>query len=732
MGSDSHSFNMPKLKKHSAEINLSDPQYYLNRELSWLEFNRRVLHEACDLRTPLLERLKFMAIFSSNLDEFFMVRIAALKEQVEAKVSTLTPDGRTPQEQLQLISTALRPLVTTQHQHFEKVLRPLLADHGIYILDYMELTPEQRSYLQNYFEEQVFPVLTPLAVDPSHPFPYISNRSLNLAVVVKNPETEEEFFARVKVPSVLPRFLPLAPELGVHHKGKPVYWTGVPLEQVIAHNLEPLFPGMNIQEYHPFRLTRDADLDVEEDDADDLLLAIEQELRKRRMGGSPVRLEIQAQTPEVVRTRLLRDLELDTNDVYEVEGLLGLGDLMSLSLMSLPLPELQDSYWKSVVPSRLQRITEPNVDIEKTETEEGKDFFSVIRERDLLVHHPYQSFSSSVLRFINHAAIDPDVLAIKMTLYRTSGNSPIVKALIAAAENGKQVSVLVELKARFDEENNIYWARRLERVGVHVVYGLVGLKTHCKTVLVVRREQERIRRYVHIGTGNYNPKTARLYTDLGLFSCREDLGADLTDLFNYLTGYSRQKSYRKLLVAPVNMRDHFLSLIRREIEHSKNGLSGRIVAKMNSLVDQQIIATLYEASRAGVQIDLIIRGMCSLRPGLQDISENIRVVSIVGRFLEHSRIFYFNNNGAEEIYIGSADWMSRNLDRRVEVITPIQDADIAKDLQEILGVMLADNRHAWDLNADGNYTQRRPGENSPEASAHKILMAMALRSAGVS
>jgi polyphosphate kinase len=416
--------------------------------------------------------------------------------------------------------------------------------------------------------------------------------------------------------------------------------------------------------------------------------------------------------------------------VYEVEGLLGLGDLMFF--MSLPLPELKDTYWKSVVPSRLQRITEPQVDLEPAEPEDGKDFFAVIRDRDLLVHHPYQSFSSTVLRFISHAALDPDVLAIKMTLYRTSGNSPIVNALIAAAENGKQVSVLVELKARFDEENNIYWARRLERVGVHVVYGLVGLKTHCKTVLVVRREQERIRRYVHIGTGNYNPKTARLYTDLGLFSCREDLGADLTDLFNYLTGYSRQKSYRKLLVAPVNMRDRFATLIRREIEHSKNGHSGRIVAKMNSLVDPQLIATLYEASRAGVQIDLIIRGMCSLRPGLPDISENIRVVSIIGRFLEHSRIFYFNNNGAEEIYIGSADWMSRNLDRRVEVITPIQDADIAKDLQEILGVMLADNRQAWDLNADGSYTQRRPGENSPEASAHKILMAMALRGAGVS
>ena len=719
---------MPKSKKTATEINLSDPQYYFNRELSWLEFNSRVLHEACDPRTPLLERLKFLAIFSSNLDEFFMVRIAILKERVEAKVSQPTPDGRTPQEQLEAISQQLRPMVTQQHQHFEQVLRPQLARQGIHLLDYIDLNQEQRIYLQRYFEEQIFPVLTPLAVDPSHPFPYISNLSLNLAVVVKNPETEEEFFARVKVPNVLPRFLPLPEELRTQHKGLPASWTGVPLEQVMAHNLESLFPGMNIQEYHSFRITRDADLELEEDEADDLLQAIEQELRKRRVGRSTVRLEIQTSMPEGVRERLLRPLQLDESDVYEVEGMLGLGDLMSF--MALPLPELKDPAWKSVVPPRLQKISGPSTDPD-VRKEEGKDFFSVIRERDLLVHHPYQSFSATVLRFINYAAYDPNVLAIKMTLYRTSGDSPIVNALIAAAENGKQVAVLMELKARFDEENNIYWARRLESVGVHVVYGFLGLKTHSKIVMVVRRESDRIRRYVHIGTGNYNPKTARVYTDLGLFSCREDLGADLTDLFNFLTGYSQQRSYRQLLIAPVNMRDRTVALIRREIEHCHEGFPGRIVAKMNALVDPQIIAALYEASRAGVQIDLIVRGICCLRPGINQVSENIRVLSIVGRFLEHSRIYYFNNRGQEEIYIGSADWMPRNLDRRVEAITPIDDPDIAKDLQEILGIMLADNRQAWDLQPDGHYIQRRPADDCPEQSSQKILMEMALHSAGV-
>jgi polyphosphate kinase len=722
---------MSQAKKTAAtqhNIDLNHPQYYFNRELSWLEFNNRVLHEAIDPRTPLLERLKFMAIFSANFDEYFMVRVAALKQQVDAKVGQLTPDGRTPSDQLEEISLAARPLVAQQHQHFEKALRPLMTAQGIHLLDYVDLNQEQRAYLQNYFEEQIFPVLTPLAVDPSHPFPYMSNLSLNLAVVVKDPDTGEELFARVKVPKVLPRFLPLQLESGLgsrssaleedRFRNERLIWMGVPLEQVIAHNLESLFPGMNIQEYHPFRITRNGDLEVEEDEADDLMLAIEQELRKRRVGGSAVRMEIQASMPESVKGMLMRELGLLERDVYEVDGLLGLADLMYF--MQLPLPELKDPVWTPGIPPRLRRLSEGDLD-------EGEDIFSVIRTGDLMVHHPYQSFGGTVQRFITQAAIDPNVLAIKMTLYRTSGDSPILNALITAAEHGKQVAVLVELKARFDEENNINWARKLEQAGVHVVYGLVGLKTHTKVVLVVRREENQIRRYVHIGTGNYNPKTARIYTDVGLLSCREDLGADLTDLFNYLTGYSRQRSYRKLLVSPVNCRDRFVSLIRREIEHCHHGRTSRIVAKMNSLTDPQIIATLYEASMAGVKIDLIIRGICCLRPGLEGVSENIRAISLVGRFLEHSRIFYFQNAGNEEVYLGSADWMRRNLDRRVEAIAPIEDPEISKDLQEILGIMLADNRHAWDLQPDGRYIQRHPGDKEREQSAQKILMEMALQ-----
>jgi polyphosphate kinase len=707
---------MPKSSKTTVtEVNLNDPQYYFNRELSWLEFNNRVLHEATDSRTPLLERLKFMSIFSSNLDEFFMVRVAGLKQQVEANVRKLTPDGRTPSEQLEAISDRLRPMVTEQHQHFEKTLRSQLAREGIHILDYMDLNQEQRAFLQNYFEEQIFPVLTPLAVDPGHPFPYISNLSLSLAVVVKDPDRGEELFARVKVPQVLPRFVPLPEDLRCRQKDRVSIWTGVPLEQVIAHNLESLFPGMNILEYHPFRITRNADLAVEEDEADDLLLAIEQELRRRRIGGSVVRLELQSTTPDPVRGMLMEEMGLKDIDVYEVEGLLGLGDLMSF--MELPLPELKDSPWTPIVPSWLRSTS--------CDEEEEDDIFCAIDHGDLLVHHPYHSFSATVLRFITQAANDPKVLAIKMTLYRTSGDSPIANALINAAENGKQVAVLVELKARFDEKNNIRWARRLEQAGIHVVYGLVGLKTHTKVVLVVRREDNKIKRYVHIGTGNYNPKTARLYTDLGLLSCRDELGADLTDLFNYLTGYSRQRSYRKLLVAPVNLRDRILTLIVRETENCRQGGTGRIVAKMNALVDPKIIVLLYEASQAGVQIDLIIRGICCLRPGIPGVSENIRVISVVGRFLEHSRIFYFHNQGQEEVYIGSADWMPRNLDRRVEAVVPVEDPALVKDLQEILAVMLADNRQAWELQPDGHYIQRHPADGTQEQSAQKILMEMA-------
>lgn len=707
-------------KKAIAEINLSDPQYYFNRELSWLEFNNRVLNEAFDPRTALLERLKFLAIFSSNLDEYFMVRVAALKQQVEVQVTKLSADGLTAAEQLQLIGDRLRPLVMQQHRHFAQAICPLLTEHGIHILNYIELNQEQRTYLQRYFDEQIFPVLTPLAIDPGHPFPYISNISLNLAVVVKDPVSGEELLARVKIPKILPRFLELPTAAGLQPGDPAVVWAGVPLEQVIAHNLESLFPGMNIQEYYPFRVTRDGDLALAEDEADDLLQAIEQELRKRRYSSSAVRLEVQADMPVAMQTMIRAELDLTENDIYPVEGLLSLRDLFPLA--DLSVPELKDPPWASATPFRLRRQLGSKRNDSRIVVED--DLFAVIRNQDLMVHHPYHSFSSTVQRFISQAAHDSDVLAIKMTLYRTSGDSPIVHALIDAAENGKQVTVLVELKARFDEANNINWARKLESAGVHVVYGLVGLKTHTKVILVVRREDGLIRRYVHVGTGNYNHKTARLYTDIGLFSSRAELGADLTDLFNYLTGYSRQQAYRRLLVAPVNLRDRFLSLIQREADHARNGNHARIVAKMNSLVDPPLIAALYAASQAGVQIDLIVRGMCCLRPGLPDISDNIRVISIVGRLLEHSRIFYFHNNGAAEVFIGSADWMPRNLDRRVEAVVQVEDEAIAKDLQEILGIMLADNRQAWDLNSDGHYLQRRPANGEPEQSAQKLLMEM--------
>ncbi|GAB4157449.1 MAG: polyphosphate kinase 1 [Cyanobacteria bacterium J069] len=708
----------PKSAAAQSSIDLSDPQYFLSRELSWLEFNRRVLHEALDERTPLLERLKFLAIFSSNLDEFFMVRVAIVKDQLEAGVTKLTPDGRTPQQQLEEISQNLRPMVELQHRHFEKVLRPALEEHGVFLLNYIDLSQEQRTYLRDYFEKRIFPVLTPLAVDPGHPFPRMSNLSLSLAVVVKDQQTGDEHFARVKVPSSLPRFMALPPELR-HQDDKKAVWVGVPVEQVIAHNLEMLFPGMSIQEYSLFRITRDTEVELREEVADDLLVAIQDMVRKRRLAEAAVRLEIQSTASQPVRDMLMDELDLKPYEVYEIDGVINLKDLFALT--GLPLPEIKDHPF-SPMPPRLLRLTGDVLPANA----EREDIFSIIRRQDVLVHHPYESFSGSVEQFIAQAARDPQVLAIKMTLYRTSGDSPIVKSLIEAAENGKQVAALVELKARFDEENNINWAVQLEQSGIHVVYGLVGLKTHTKVVLVVRQEGDEIRRYVHIGTGNYNPKTAKLYTDLGLLSCREELGADLTDLFNYLTGHSRQHSYRKILVSPVNMRDRMTALIRREIEQAKAGKPAKIVAKMNSLVDPGMIKTLYEASQAGVEIDLIIRGMCCLKPGLPGVSDRIRVISIIGRYLEHSRIFHFHNGGDAEYYIGSADWMPRNLDRRVEAVTPIEDPALKKLLKEILDTTLDDNRQAWELQPDGTYVQRHPAADEPVRSSQEAFMQRAI------
>ncbi|MEM6353122.1 MAG: polyphosphate kinase 1 [Cyanobacteria bacterium P01_D01_bin.14] len=703
---------MTVVKPSPTDQDLDQQTYYLSRELSWLSFNERVLHEAMDERTPLLERLKFLAIFSNNLDEYFMVRVAGIKQQIDAGVAVRTPDGRTPVEQLRDISQKLRPVVTLQHHYFETTLRQALTEQGIYLLNYADLNSAQTAFLREQFEEQIFPVLTPLAVDPGHPFPYISNLSLNLAVVVSSEPDGENHFARVKVPKVLPRFVELPDSLRSNG-----VWAAVPMEQVIAHNLAFLFPGMTIKAHHVFRITRNADLYVEEDEADDLMLAIEQELNKRRLGGSSVRIEMEPSLTGAVRSTLVEEMGLTTGDIYEVEGLVGLGDLMAL--MALPLPQLKDPKWSAVVPKAWQLGYESEADAE--------DVFSLIRDRDWLVHHPYHSFSATVQQFITQAAQDPDVLAIKMTLYRTSGDSPIVNALISAAENGIQVVALVELKARFDEENNINWARTLERAGVHVVYGLVGLKTHTKVVLVVRREKSTIRRYVHIGTGNYNPKTAKLYTDLGLLSCRPDLGADLTDLFNYLTGYSQQQSFRQLLIAPITLRDRMVEMLQREVEHAQAGRTGRAILKMNALVDPGMIKMLYKASQAGVEIDLIIRGICCLRPGLEGVSENIRVISVIGRFLEHSRIFYFHNDGDEECFIGSADWMPRNLDRRVEAVTPILDPKSRKSLYDLLQVLLDDNRQAWEMQPDGTYQQRRPAEGEAVRSAHQVLMAQAKR-----
>ncbi len=691
--------SLPESLRAKNHEEFGNPDYFFNRELSWIQFNGRVLREAMDERTPLLERLKFLGIFSSNLDEFFMVRVAVLKRQKETGTSMVTPDGLTSQQQLQAIYDHLHPIVQVQHDYFELELRVALAEEGIRLLDYNALTEEQMVFLKDYFKSQIFPVLTPLAVDPGHPFPYISNLSLNLWVVIEDPDTHQERFARVKVPNVLPRFIRLGDE---EHF--------VPLEEVIAHNLESLFVGMAIKEYYPFRITRDADIELQEDEADDLLSAIQEELRKRRF-GSVVRMELASNTPDRIRERLESELEIQPEHVYMIPGLLNLKDLMGL--LKIDRPALKDPRWTFATHARLQT---------SLSSDDQPSIFNEIQAGDILLHHPYESFSTSVLRFLEEAAMDPDVLTIKLTLYRTSGDSPVVQSLIRAAENGKQVAVLVELKARFDEENNILWAKRLEKAGVHVAYGLPRLKIHTKLALVVRKEAHQVRRYVHIGTGNYNPKTAELYTDLGLLTCDEQLGSDVTDLFNFLTGISRQRDFKHLLVAPATLRSRTEAMILREIEHQNQGLGGRIIAKVNSLVDPKMIAILLKASQSGVSIDLIVRGICCLKPGIPGVSDNIRVISIVGRLLEHSRIFYFHNGGDEEIYVGSADWMRRNLDRRVEAVTPIQDPNLMKEIQTILDIMLTDNRQAWELQMDGSYVQRCPQNNEPVHNSQQKLM----------
>ena len=685
------------------ERDLADPYLYINREISWLQFNDRVLAMAADPEVPLLERLKYLAIYSSNLDEFFMVRVSGLREQVEAGIVHRGSDGWTPSETLEAIAKHAGPAAEQQVRVFLDQVCPDMADAGIRIADMAGLSRQELDFLRDYFQREVFPVLTPLAVDASHPFPYISNLSLSLAVTIRDPGTRRDRFARVKVPGILPRFVALGDGA-----------TFVPLEQVVASHLDKLFPGMEVVEAHPFRVTRDADIELAEDEADDLLVAVEQELRRRRF-GAVVRLEVAASMPDQVVRRLQRELEVDDDAVVTVEGPPSLADLMGL-VAALDRPELAYEPWVGTTQPRLLGTEE-----------DGVNLFAVLREGDLLVHHPYDAYSTSVQRFIEQAADDPDVLAIKQTLYRTDGDSPVVNALISAAESGKQVAVLVEVKARFDEASNIGWARALEQAGCHVAYGLVGLKTHAKTALVVRRERGGIRRYVHVGTGNYNARTARLYTDLGLLSCDEDLGADLTDLFNSLTGYARGGSYRKILLAPSSLREQVIELIERTAERHSARRPGRIVMQMNSLVDAACIRALYAASRAGVQIDLIVRGICRLRPGVPGVSDNIRVRSIVGRFLEHSRIWVFANGRRRDYYIGSADLMPRNLDLRVEVVAPVTDPDLTGRLQEVLDVMLADNVQAWELSEDGGWQRRQPAEGEERVATHKALCDLALR-----
>jgi polyphosphate kinase len=655
---------------------------YLNRELSWLDFNARVLALAADTSLPLLERAKFLAIFASNLDEFYMVRVAGLKRRDEMGLSVRSADGLTPREQLRRIGERTQQIASRHARVFLDSVRPALAGEGILLVTWDDLDDAERSELSAYFHEQVFPVLTPLAVDPAHPFPFVSGLSLNLAITVKLPEDGGQHFARVKVPDNVPRFVELAAREGVEGIVR-----FLPMEELIAAFLPVLFPGMEIVEHHAFRITRNADMEVEEDRDEDLLQALERELARRRF-GSPVRLEASDDMTQHMLDLLLRELDVDPGDVIEVPGLLDLSSLWQI--YGVDRPALKDPPF---VPA-----THPAFG----ERETPKSIFATLRDGDVLVHHPYDSFSTSVQRFIEQAAADPNVLAIKQTLYRTSGDSPIVNALIDAAEAGKQVVALVEIKARFDEQANIKWARALEQVGVHVVYGLIGLKTHCKTCLVVRREGSVIRRYCHIGTGNYNGKTARLYEDIGLLTAAPDIGADLTDLFNSLTGYSRKMTYRNLLVAPYGVRKGIIERIDREIDATRRGADGRIRLKANALVDEQVIDALYRASRAGVRVEVVVRGICALRPGAPGYSENIKVRSILGRFLEHSRIFHFRT--IDEFWIGSADMMHRNLDRRVEVMAQVKDPKLTAQLNDIFESALDPSTRCWELGPDGVWT----------------------------
>jgi polyphosphate kinase len=658
---------------------------FLDRELSWLEFNQRVLELAEDKSLPLLERVHFLSIFASNLDEFFMVRVASLKRRIATGIAVQSASGLSPQEVLQRISDRTRDLQSRHAELFATEISQELRVNGIDVVQWSTLSEPQHDALHEYFTNQVFPVLTPLAVDPAHPFPYISGLSLNLAVSLRNPKTDSEHFARVKVPSLLPRFVPVPGSESSY----------VPLEEIMGQFLGELFPGMEVTQHHIFRVTRNEDLEVDEDEGENLLVQLEKELLRRRF-GPPVRLEVAENIDSQILSLLQRELDISNTDVYHLPEPLDLTGLIAIAF--LKRPELHFE------PHSI--TTSPHLEADE---DEAADIFAALRKREVLVHHPYESFATSTQAFLEQAAEDPQVLAIKQTLYRTSGDSPVVDALIDAAEAGKQVLALVEIKARFDEKNNIAWARKLEAAGVHVVYGIVGLKTHCKLSLVIRQEGDKLRRYCHIGTGNYNPKTARYYEDLGLLTARESVGADLTQLFNQLSGFSTEPGYTSILTSPVGVREGLVERIQREITNKEDGKPAKIRMKLNSLVDEQIIDQLYFASMAGVSIELLMRGMCALKPGIQGLSENIKVVSVLGRYLEHSRVFFFENAGDPDVFIGSADMMHRNLDRRVESLVKITQADQIKELNDLLELAVGGTVAIWELESSGIW--RRDSKN---------------------
>jgi len=673
-------------------VDLSSPSLYLNRELSLLEFQRRVLEEALDDRNPLLERLKFLAIFGSNMDEFFMVRVSGIRKQVEAHIMEVFPDGLTPPEILAATRKLSLELYGSAWQCLKKKILPRLDKAGIHLMDYRKLTETQRKKADDYFKEVVYPVLTPLALDPGHPFPHISNLSLNLAIVIKDKKGNEKF-ARLKVPNTLARLIPIKRSSGSARKDGtiPHHHYFVWLEQVIIANLASLFPGLEVVAAYPFRVIRDADVEIQEIEADDLLETMQQSIRKRRF-ASVVQVEIYESMPDHIRELLIENLEIKQNDVYVLSAPLGLSSLWQV-YSNVERHDLKFPAYQPVVPTVFENATLAG------------DIFEVIKQGNILLHQPYDSFLP-VIDFLGAAARDPHVLAIKQTVYRVGQNAPVVEALLKAIERGKQVAVLVELKARFDEESNIGWARMLEQEGVHVVYGLVGLKTHCKVIMVVRKEGEGIRRYLHLGTGNYNAVTSLVYEDIGIFTCDEAIGSDITDLFNYLTGYSTKHDFKKLLVAPFNLRAGLEKLVRREIEHAQSGHKAHLIFKVNAIVDRRFIELLYEASQAGVKVDLLVRSMCCLKPGMKGVSENINVVSIVGRYLEHSRVYYFHNGGKEEIYTGSADLMTRNLDHRVEVVFPVESAVQVRYLRDkMLETYLRDNTRARVMQKDGSYVR---------------------------